>query len=250
MTGECETLYEIAALSDGLIRSDSKLNPVADVCIDGTFFQVVKTKNYSKCRRNPIYNVISSSGWKCPPDGSASCAGSHSRSSVSRYIACGNLQQFTLLKLSHQGEWRMHPHRHPSAQLPLRALSISKLVLKSVTQLVLNASESDEPWVSDNLTAALSYASLDAGAVVRMRPQLRRVDKRGRRFRFQQLRRRWLSLTTSAHDDVDTIASLVSDVARLDYQEITRLYEDVQQRRWRRRSTLIRRSVPRLWWSR
>ena len=65
VTGECETLYEIAALSDGLIRSDGKLNPVPELCIDGTFFQVVKTKNYGKCRRNadgsaPAHSVTQS----------------------------------------------------------------------------------------------------------------------------------------------------------------------------------------------
>ena len=73
MTGECETLYEIAPLSDALIRSDSKLNPLPKLCSAGTFFQVVKTKDYSKCRSSkPVYNVIAPSGWKCKP-GNAAC---------------------------------------------------------------------------------------------------------------------------------------------------------------------------------
>lgn len=73
MTGECETLYEIASMSDALVRSDSKLNPLPKICAAGTFFQVVKTKDYSKCRSNkPVYNVIAPSGWKCKP-GNAAC---------------------------------------------------------------------------------------------------------------------------------------------------------------------------------
>lgn len=84
MTGECETLYEIASLSDGLIRSDRKLNPMVGLCADGTFFQVVKTKNYNKCRRNVIHNVVSPSGGMCPPDGSAPCAAADSVNSIDR----------------------------------------------------------------------------------------------------------------------------------------------------------------------
>ena len=72
MTGECETLYEIARLSDALIRSDPKLNPMPKLCADGTFFQVVKTKDYNKCRPNrPVYNIVAPGGWKCKPGGSS-----------------------------------------------------------------------------------------------------------------------------------------------------------------------------------
>lgn len=73
VTGECETLYEIAPLSDALIRSDSKLNPMPKLCVEGTFFQVVKTKDYSKCRLNkPVYTIIAPSGWQCK-SGVAAC---------------------------------------------------------------------------------------------------------------------------------------------------------------------------------
>jgi len=73
ITGECETLYEIAPLSDALVRSDSKLNPLPELCTQGSYFQIVKTKDYSKCRIRPILNVIAPSGWNCKP-GASTCS--------------------------------------------------------------------------------------------------------------------------------------------------------------------------------
>ena len=143
---------------------------------------------------------------------------------MSRYIACGNLERFTLLKQSHQGDWRMHPHGLVRMQ-QLRGLSIVKFLLKSVTRLVGNTSETAPKtrlWNLERLSA-----SLDVGG-----------RRRGRRFHFEQLRRRVATLldscidATSAHI-ADTLSMLVHDVGQLDYEEIAVVYEDVRQRRWR-----------------
>ena len=141
----------------------------------------------------------------------------------------------------HPLQWRRHEEQ-------LRALSIVKLVLKSVGHLMRNSSEPKlkAHRILHQLSASLSHGSLDAGDVVQTPPQLRRVDKRGRQFRFEQLRRRVASLlancrivgVTSAHV-VDAVASLARDVVQLDYDEIATIYDDVLQRRWRPSSTLL-----------
>jgi len=52
------------------------------------------------------------------------------RSSVSRYIACGSLESFTLLKATHQGELRTSPYAYDTEQL--RARSLLKMTLHAV----------------------------------------------------------------------------------------------------------------------
>ena len=260
ITGECETLYEIAPLSDALVRSDSKLNPLPELCTQGSYFQIVKTKDYSKCRIRPILNVIAPSGWNCKP-GASTCSTAVSvtycpeqkielkvtrqfnwnfqRSSVSRYIACGSRESFTLLKHTHQGELRTNPYGYDTEQL--RDFSVMKIVLQAVRPISPLSKDIDVTLIINSLVFSFAAKVTDArsadGGRMRM-PPLRDVDKTNRMFNFADLRleiRQMLENVEremAGHGDVaakgviDTISSISRLIRYLDYQEIVTLVND------------------------
>ncbi|EFX74857.1 hypothetical protein DAPPUDRAFT_323929 [Daphnia pulex] len=252
VTGECETLYEIAPLSDALIRSDSKLNPMPKLCVEGTFFQVVKTKDYSKCRLNkPVYTIIAPSGWQCK-SGVAACGTARSRSSVNRYIACGSLESFTLLKMTHQGEVRTSPYAYDTEQL--RSLSLMKLTLQAVRHASSSSALPPKDLDSGLAIGSLVYSFPGTNAsssswlsdgLMRM-PLLRDPDQlhQGVDNLLEEVDR----LLAKAVDQmevsqeeaaVDTISAISHLVRHLDYQKISSLVGEIGHRSTLERSILL-----------
>ncbi|KAI9559672.1 hypothetical protein GHT06_013677 [Daphnia sinensis] len=252
VTGECEMLYEIAPLSDALIRSDSKLNPMPKLCVEGTFFQVVKTKDYSKCRLSkPVYTVIAPAGWQCKP-GAAACGTARSRSSVTRYIGCGSLESFTLLKMTHQGEVRTSPYAYDTEQL--RSLSLMKLILQAVRH-----ASSSSAWPPKELDTGLSIGSLVysfpgtnasgnhwlSDGLMRM-PPLRDADQlhQGVENMVDEVERLLAKAVDQIEESqeeaaIDTISAISHLIRHMDYQKVSTLVGDVGHRSNLERSILL-----------
>lgn len=69
---------------------------------------------------------------------------------MSRYIACGSLESFTLLKATHQGELRTSPYAYNTEQL--RALSLMTMSLEAVRPASM--------WPAKDVDAGMSINSL------------------------------------------------------------------------------------------
>ena len=169
------------------------------------------------------------------------------RSSVSRYIACGSLESFTLLKMTHQGEVRTSPYAYDTEQL--RALSLMKLTLQAVRHVALFASSSSS-WPPKDLDAGLSIGSLvysfpgtsAAGnswlsdGLMRM-PPLRDSDQlhQGTEHMLDEVERLLAKAVDQMEESqeetaVDTISAISHLVRHMDYQKINALVGDVGHR--------------------
>lgn len=162
---------------------------------------------------------------------------------MSRYIACGSLESFTLLKATHQGELRTSPYAYDTEQL--RALSLMKMTLQAV--------RSSPAWLSRDLDAGLTISSLvfsfpgesPSGSswltdgLIRM-PPLRDADHlhqlQSERSNLHGEIDRLLSKAVDHMDEnqeetaIDTIASLSFLIRHLDFQEINNLVGDIDRR--------------------
>lgn len=167
------------------------------------------------------------------------------RSSVTRYIACGSLESFTLLKMTHQGEVRTSPYAYDTEQL--RALSLMKLTLQAIRQATTYSSQA---WHSKDMDNGVSIGTLVysfpgtsatghnwmSDGLMRM-PRLRDADQlhQGTEHVLEELER----LLTKAVDQleegqeetaVDTISAISHLVRHLDYNKISSLVGDVGHR--------------------
>ena len=164
---------------------------------------------------------------------------------MSRYIACGNLDSFTLLKATHQGELRTSPYAYDTEQL--RALSLMKMTLQAVRP--------SPTWPAKDFDAGLTINSLvfsfpgeNPGSsswltegLMRM-PPLRDTDnfhKAKKKDSFLTLRSEVDRLLAKAVDQmdesqeetaIDTIAALSLLIRHLDYQEINAMVGELDHR--------------------
>lgn len=167
------------------------------------------------------------------------------RSSVSRYIACGSLESFTLLKMTHQGEVRTSPYAYDTEQL--RALSLMKLTLQAVRQAATNSlpvwfsKEMDNGVLIGSLvysfpgTSATGHSFMSDG-LMRM-PRLRDADQlhQGTEHITEEVERLLTKAVDQLEDGqeetaVDTISAISYLIRHLDYLKISGLVGDVGHR--------------------
>lgn len=168
------------------------------------------------------------------------------RSSVSRYIACGSLESFTLLKMTHQGDVRTSPYAYDTEQL--RALSLMKLTLQAVRQA---ATYSSPVWHPKDMDSGVSIGSLvysfpgtsasghswmSSDGLMRM-PPLRDVDQlhQGTENVLDELERLLARAADQMEENqeetaVDTISAILYLVRHLDYHKIHTLVGDIGHR--------------------
>ena len=164
------------------------------------------------------------------------------RSSVSRYIACGSLESFTLLKATHQGELRMSPYAYDTEQL--RARSILKMTLQSVRQAApasgWQLKDADMGLIVSSLTYSFHGSSGSwtmTDGMLRM-PPLQESDHMhqltggaGQRTALQQEIERLVAKAVDQLDEsqeesaVDTIAAVAILIRYLDYKDIVSLVQ-------------------------
>lgn len=162
---------------------------------------------------------------------------------MSRYIACGNLESFTLLKATHQGELRTSPYAYDAEQL--RALSLMKMTLQAVRP--------SPAWPARDFDVGLTINSLVfsfpgdnpgssswlSDGLMRM-PPLREADNFHKSPKHQTVLRseidRLLAKAVDQIDEsqeetaIDTVAALSMLVRRLDLQEINDVVGEIRNR--------------------
>ncbi len=164
---------------------------------------------------------------------------------MSRYIACGSLESFTLLKMTHQGEVRTNPYAYDTEQL--RSLSLMKLTLQAVRHA---SSLPSAAWPPKDLDAGLAIGSLvysfpgtSAGGnswlsdgLMRM-PPLRDSDQlhQGADYMLDEVERLLAKAVDQMEENqeetaVDTISAISHLIRHLDYQKINSLVGDVGHR--------------------
>ncbi|XP_025073621.1 vitellogenin-2-like [Pogonomyrmex barbatus] len=91
--GKCEVLYDITPLRDDVIFKQPELMPLPNLRGDGYHFDIIKTKNYTRCEQRMAYHfdIAGKANWK-----PGSNDGVLSRSSTSRILISGNLKRFTI----------------------------------------------------------------------------------------------------------------------------------------------------------
>lgn len=163
---------------------------------------------------------------------------------MNRYIACGSLESFTLLKMTHQGEVRTSPYAYDTEQL--RSLSLMKLTLQAVRH-----ASSSSTWSPKDLDTGLSIGSLVysfpgtnasssswlSDGLMRM-PLLRDPDQlhQGGVDNIVEEVDRLLAKSVDQLEEsqeeaaVDTISAISHLVRHLDYQKISTLVGEVDHR--------------------
>lgn len=94
VTGKCDTVYDIVKLPDYLVRSYPEYKSIDSLEEDGKYFEITKTKDYSKCDQKMEYHfgLSGSNDWKV----GTSSMGSLSKSGLSRIIIKGNYKDYTI----------------------------------------------------------------------------------------------------------------------------------------------------------
>ena len=65
-SGECQTWYHISRLPTEVIEAEApKLLPVPELCENLPVYEIVKNRDFDKCRVLPIFNYQSLPGYQC-----------------------------------------------------------------------------------------------------------------------------------------------------------------------------------------
>lgn len=91
ITGNCETTYDITSLPEHAIYSDLEVVPLAQFVESGTFFNIVKTRNYNNCTE--IIELMNERG-------SSQAHDNVINSEANRFVLTGSKKNYTILSSS------------------------------------------------------------------------------------------------------------------------------------------------------
>ena len=72
-TGECQTWYHISELSKEQLNAEPELLAVPELCQNLPVFEIIKNRDFDKCRVLPLYQYVSLQGLRCDAVNGAGC---------------------------------------------------------------------------------------------------------------------------------------------------------------------------------
>jgi len=102
--GICEVTYQINELPTYMVRDKPELIPLPEQCQDQRYFELIKTKNVDNCESRASFSFYKPGKFQSAVPNSKDM----SRTSETRFIACGQRGQLMLQTIVNQGEVNMH----------------------------------------------------------------------------------------------------------------------------------------------
>jgi hypothetical protein len=88
LDGLCDVLYQVNELPHYMIKERSEKIPNGQLCPQGSkYFEIVKTRDVNSCVKRSSFSFYKPGFYRCP---TGNCDGMWTRSSLTRYIACGS----------------------------------------------------------------------------------------------------------------------------------------------------------------
>lgn len=72
-SGECQTWYHISRIPKQQLVSNPQLLAVPELCEGFPVYEIVKNRDFDKCKNLPVFNYISTPGMQCDVTSGASC---------------------------------------------------------------------------------------------------------------------------------------------------------------------------------
>eukprot|EP00094_Tigriopus_californicus_P013707 TCALIF_13264-PA protein Name:"Similar to Vg Vitellogenin (Apis mellifera)" AED:0.01 eAED:0.01 QI:81/1/0.6/1/1/0.8/5/0/1798 len=107
--GVCEVMYQLNEVPSYMIKDLPRLSEteqhheaLKQVCKgQNQHFELVKTKDVSSCEKRSSFTAYKPGYFRCP---TGNCDGMWSRSSITRYIACGSVDNLKVVSIFNEGE--------------------------------------------------------------------------------------------------------------------------------------------------
>nr|ALO75637.1 vitellogenin 2 [Tigriopus kingsejongensis] len=107
--GVCEVMYQLNEIPAYMIKdlprvaeSEHNSRILDSMCQeDGSFYELVKTKDVNSCEKRSSFSYYKPGHFRCP---TGNCDGMWSRSSITRYIACGEVSNLKVVSIQNEGE--------------------------------------------------------------------------------------------------------------------------------------------------
>jgi hypothetical protein len=106
--GECETSYELTELPESVtVSAGEHIIPKPEYCPGRSegersrVYELTKVRNVNNCRKRSTYQSFKPGGYTCK---TGNCGGMWSRSSITRYIVCGEPNRFVIQTILNEGE--------------------------------------------------------------------------------------------------------------------------------------------------
>ena len=78
-TGECQTWYHISRIpAEQIETEEEKLLPVPELCENFPVYEIVKNRDFDKCRVLPVFNYMSAPASQCDVITGAGCENTQS----------------------------------------------------------------------------------------------------------------------------------------------------------------------------
>jgi len=111
LDGVCDVTYQINELPQYIIKDKPELIPTPSAC-EGhdQYYEVIRTKDVGSCSKQTSFSFYKPGFVRCGASGvgaggmGGNCAGLWSRSSVTRYIACGPKSALVVQRIINEGE--------------------------------------------------------------------------------------------------------------------------------------------------
>jgi hypothetical protein len=105
LDGNCEVNYQLNELPSYVVKDLPKIIPYPEECPrlseGGKYFELVKTRDISSCSKYTSFQYYKPGFLRCP---NGNCEGMWTRSSVTRYTACGSVEKLNIQTITNEGE--------------------------------------------------------------------------------------------------------------------------------------------------
>ncbi|XP_065572102.1 uncharacterized protein LOC136034696 isoform X1 [Artemia franciscana] len=164
VTGDCEVWYEISKIPSERFETSPSTVPLKSACPSKSeVFEIVKTKNFDKCKKVANFNIMSPVGMKCKPSTSG-CDTTAQRTSTTRILACGPISRsgMTIQKVTTIEKVIIDPYGHDTEGL--EGTSLLRLILTSVKEATGRHSRSFGGIRGDPAFTSLVYSYMPGQA--------------------------------------------------------------------------------------
>uniref|UniRef100_A0A0P6FDP9 Copper-zinc cu-zn superoxide dismutase n=1 Tax=Daphnia magna TaxID=35525 RepID=A0A0P6FDP9_9CRUS len=87
-SGECQTWYHISRIPKQQLVSNPQLLAVPELCEGFPVYEIVKNRDFDKCKNLPVFNYISTPGMQCDVTSGASCQNEWAHVDLVRILGC------------------------------------------------------------------------------------------------------------------------------------------------------------------
>lgn len=105
LDGVCEVNYQLNEMPSYVVKDLPKVIPYPEECPrlseGGKYFELIKTRDISSCSKYTSFQFYKPGFFRCP---NGNCEGMWTRSSVTRYTACGSVEKLNIQTITNEGE--------------------------------------------------------------------------------------------------------------------------------------------------